>query len=146
MRLWGQFDLSYRARKHVLSTYVWSRAWFLAAYRRMAAALLLVLTAASIQFLWKGRLSKGTNHLSPARAFSVGSRQRREQLPIPNELTAHRGAANRVPPDAARDPPRLPMRLCLRQRRRQAFQMAARDTRRFRQAVGAALHTGQRQP
>ena len=171
MRLWGQFDLSHRARKHVLSTYVWSRAWFLAAYTRLGRALCALPvpsgTARMVRVglgadgvvrhtrlralhdlrpcstLWRPRRSDGG-------AWSAHRhRAHRPQRHHPRRRgirsTAHRGAANRVPPDAARDPPRLPMRLCLRQWWRQAFQMAARDSRRFRQKVGETLHTGQRQ-
>jgi hypothetical protein len=74
MRRWSRLSLSYAARVYTLNAYVWSKGRAVGAYVSPPPTKLKMLTAASKQFIWKGRISNGTTTSSTAGEFRSGSR------------------------------------------------------------------------
>ena len=80
IRRWHRHTVAYRGRTELLSTYVWSKSWFLGSFFAPSAKLLGTLEAASRQFIWKGAITNGTTPLSSAKLLHHSSRHAPERL------------------------------------------------------------------
>ena len=83
MRRWTGTRLTYRARVLILQATVWSLPSFLAMYRTPPDGLLDRMYAASVYFLWKGRLPVRSTVDSPVRAYHCARRSSRATLALP---------------------------------------------------------------
>ena len=100
LRRWQMYRLTYRGNTRALSTYVWSRCWFLSAFRPPPAKLVLTCTAASRQFIWKGSIPLDSTPLSSPKTFPPGTRHAQDRLHNPVELGGQQWTSPQICIDA----------------------------------------------